>query len=361
MKNSIFEKITILRPLLILLIVTTHIQGSLYGSDLSNINLTFENFFHALLSSSIATSALPLLSVISGYLAAITYERNKYHKIINKKFYRILIPMIFWNLILAIYIYQSQAKGLPRRPDLILYPFNIKEWTLGTLSLFKLPANQPLYFLKELFICFLILPILNKISKIKVLTLISLAIISYMSVKGINLNLLIHRIDIYGFFIIGLFIYNKNNKNNKNNKKELSARIYSKTIKITYILLYIFISILFTIHLFKSDDPNNIYYIKLMTLIGPVALWFVSSYIKGTLKNFLTWISPASFPVFLGHILILNIFWDEWSSYFKSTPLTENYWVFWISSILICFTLMGSIAFIYRKSLILIKKYRIFS
>lgn len=350
MKNTNSEKITLLRPLLIFLVVTTHIQGSLYSSNLKAINFTAENFFHALLSHTIAISALPLLSIISGYLAAQTYNKNTYFKIINKKTYRLLIPMLFWNLILALYIYSSQAEGLPRRPDLILYPFNLKEWAMGLLSLFRLPANQPLYFLKELFICFLILPALNKISKTKTLTLLFLILISYMSVNLINLSGLIHRVDIYGFFVIGLFIFNhKISQPLKNQEKE-------KLFEYSYILAYIVFAITITLYFFNFTDQNSLYYRKILTLTGPLALWLIGDSIKGYLKKFLIWISPASFPVFLGHILILNIYWDEWSSYFKSTPITENYWLFWSSSFILCFLCMGLVAFLYRKVLTLIKK-----
>ena len=351
MKNTNSEKITLLRPLLIFLVVTTHIQGSLYSSNLNTINLTFENFLHALLSSTIAISALPLLSIISGYLAARTYNRYTYFETINKKFHRLLIPMLFWNLILALYIYHSQAHGLPRRPDLILYPFNFKEWSMGLIGLFRLPANQPLYFLKELFICFLLLPVLNKISKTKTLTLIFLLLISYMSVNLINLSGLIHRVDIYGFFVIGLFIFNnKISQPLKDQSKE-------KAFECVYILLYLIISILITLYFFNFTDPKNLYYKKILTLVGPLALWLIGNNIKGYVKSFLIWISPASFPVFLGHILILNIYWSEWSNHFKSTPLTENYWLFWISSFVLCFSCMGLIAFLYKKVLILIKSF----
>lgn len=352
MKNTMYDKITMLRPLLIFLVVTTHIQGNLYRPDLKNIELTIENFLNAFLSGTIAISALPLLSVISGYLAASTYKKYKYICIVEKKIYRILIPMIAWNLILAIYIYQSQRAGFPRRPDLILYPAEIKNWIFGLLGLFTLPANQPLYFLKELFLCFMLLPVFNWISKCNLLTIFILVIISYMSIKGINFNFF-HRIDIYGFFIIGLFIYNNKNR------MELFDFFKNKKHQIIYILIYFILAVLLTLYAFKETHSNFIYYMKIMTVLGPLAFWFSSSYIKGVFKKILIWISPVSFPVFLGHILILNVYWGIWTSYFKTTPISENYWIYWISSFIICFVFMGLMYFIYNKIIFVFNRFRV--
>lgn len=349
MKNSSSEKITILRPLLIFLIVSTHIQGNLYRPDIKDIEFTVENFLHALLSGSIAISALPLLSIISGYLAGRTYQKYSYSQTIKSKTSRLLFPMIFWNLVLAIYIYQSQALGFPRRPDLMLYPFNIENWLYGLLSLFKLPANQPLYFLKELFLCFTILPILYRISKNPTATILFLCVIAFMSVSSINLGGFFHRIDIYGFFVVGLFIYNHQEQINK------KSNLANKKNQYIFMFFYLILAIALTLYAFKKDNSNFIYYMKAMTVIGPLAFWLIGDYIRGYLKAFLKWLSPAAFPVFLGHILILNIYWDQWSGYFKATPITANYWIYWISSMVICYAVLGLSAVIYRKVLGLIK------
>lgn len=349
--NSLSERITLLRPILIFLIICTHIQGNLYRPDIKEIEFTIINFSHALLSGVIAVSALPLLSVISGYLAGLTYQKYGYKKTIVKKVYRILLPMIAWNFILALYIYSEQKSGIARRQDLILYPLNtdnLTNWIYGLLSLFKLPANQPLYFLKELFICFLAIPLLNIVSSKNWLFILFLIIISYLAISGINFGFF-HRIDIYGFFLIGLSIYNRlflyswykklNTKKNRN-------------------ILLIFFSIYCVLLCSYSLSSNREHFfiaMKILTLIGPLAFWVLSEFMPNKLKKFLIFISPASFGVFLGHILILNLYWDWWISYYRSTPITAGYWLFWCSSMLICFISMGAITYIYRKVIKTIK------
>lgn len=339
--NSISEKIKLLRPLLIFLIVTTHIQGSLYRPDLINIELEWSSFFHSYLSGIIAVSALPLLSVISGYLAAYTYKKYSYFQTLKDKINRILIPMLFWNLVLALYIYNFQSNGIDFRKDLILYPFNLDVWFYATTGILRLPANPPLYFLKELFTCFLLLPIFFNISNNKALTALAITAIAYMSVNNINLGFL-HRVDIYAFFLIGLFI-------NNNNIRENYEKYFTKKIKTLYLILFVILTSTLNLYAFKEENSNFIYYIKLITLVGPLAFWILSEHISGLLKCFLLWLSPISFSVFLGHILILNLYWSIWINNLKINPIKSHYWIYWLTSFILCYLLMGILNFIYKN------------
>lgn len=349
MQNTLSERISILRPLLIFLIVSTHIQGNLYRPDLKDLTYTTKNFIHAFISGALSASALPLLSIISGYLAVYTYKKYRYWATLQKKFMRILLPMLVWNLILALYIYDLQSQGIGFRADLVLYPVNIENWLYALLGLFRLPANPPLYFLRELFICFLLIPVFFTLSKSKIATAITVSLVAYMSVTGINLGFL-HRVDIYGFFLVGLFLHNHPDIG------ALYQRISTPMTQLIYVAAFTIALLLLTGYAFQAQHPNFIYYLKVATLIGPLAFWIISQHIQGALKRFLLWASPASFPVFLGHILFLNLYWNLWTSHFKATPFNGQYWLFWISSFVLCYLIMGAIGFLYRTSSAYVKQ-----
>lgn len=252
--------------------------------------------------------------------------------------------MLAWNLIAALYIYYLQSTGVHFRADLELYPFNLQHWVYGLIGLFKLPANPPLYFLRELFICFLLLPVFFTISKSKIATASAVIVVAYMSVTGINLGFL-HRVDIYGFFLVGLFL------NNHPDVAALFQRFNQPLVQGLYLAGFVIALLLLTGYAFKPEHANFIYYLKAITLIGPLAFWIISQYIGGPLKRFLLWVSPASFPVFLGHILFLNLYWKVWLRVFKTPPVTEHYWLFWFSSFILCYLIMGIAGFLYRKGL----------
>lgn len=338
------ERIKLLRPGLIFLIICTHIQGNLYRPDIKDIELNLVNYLHVLLSGVLAVSALPLLSIISGYLAGITLKKYGYWLTLYKKIIRILLPMLAWNLILALYIYNKQKTGLAWRSDLILYPFNLEtsmNWLYGLFSLFRLPANQPLYFLKELFICFLLIPVLFRASQKPLLCIALLLVVAYMAVSGTNFGFF-HRIDIYGFFLIGLAIYNRSflvtycqKFNTRKNRNLLTAAFAIYSISLSF-------------YAFQEQNQHFYALMKVSTLIGPLVFWILSGHTPSLLKRFLSFISPASFGAFLGHILILNVYWNTWVNYFKTTPLTDNYWLFWSSSMVLCFACMGIATYLYH-------------
>lgn len=141
MSNNYSERIAILRPLLILLIVATHVQGNLYRIDLKDVPLGVSSFFHALLSGSLAASALPLLSIISGYLAGYTFSRKSYGANMLKKADRIIVPMLFWNFLAIVYVMWMQGRGLPSRPDIPLLTGGPEVWFYALTGFFRLPAR----------------------------------------------------------------------------------------------------------------------------------------------------------------------------------------------------------------------------
>lgn len=327
--NNSSERITILRPLLIFLIVTTHVQGNLYRIDLKDVPLQFDSFLHALLSGAVASSALPLLSIISGYLAGYTFTRKPYGSNMLKKVDRILLPMLVWNLLAAVYVWWAQNKGLPNRPDIPLLTGGLDVWFYALTGIFRLPANPPLYFLRELFICFLFTPLLLKLVRSRLLFAAFFLFVAVCSIREINFGLF-HRIDIYGFFVLGLFLFQHQGR------LENSDFHQHKWFQAGWLILFIALACALTLYGFQ-DQPG--YFMPLrkgLTLVGPLAFWIVSGYVGGWFKQLLLWLSPVSFMVFLGHVIFLGLYWNGWVELFENDPLESYYWAYWISSIVFC-------------------------
>lgn len=327
MENSFSEKIKILRPLLILLVVITHIQGNLYRIDLRSIDLTWESFVHAFLSGVIAVIALPLLTIISGYLAGNTFNRYSYRKVLVNKFDRLIVPMLVWNFFGACYIFYMQSKGQQVRADLQLLQGDVINWFYALTGFFRLPANAPLYFLRELFICVLITPFLMRVAKSPILFSGFFVVITVMALKEINFNFF-HRIDIYAFYTFGLFLFL-----NPKNKIKI---VLQNSVKLKYVVFVVFIcsAVSLTLYGFRQTPDYFIPFRKAMTLIGPLVLWLLASHIKGKAKQLCIWLSPISFTLFLGHVLFLNVYWILWINIFKSSPIVRNYGLYWVTALL---------------------------
>ena len=326
--NNNSERITILRPLLILLIVTTHVQGNLYRIDLQDVPLQFDNFIHALLSGAVASSALPLLSIIAGYLAGHTFTRKPYGSSILTKVDRILMPMLAWNFLAAVYVLWEQGKGLPSRQDIPLLSGGMEIWFYALTGFLRVPANPPLYFLRELFICFLFAPLFLQLVRSRLLFAAFFLFVAVCAVKNINFGFF-QRIDIYGFFVLGLFLYRQQGT------FENTTLLQRKWFQLGWLLLFMVLACALTVYGFQDRPEHFLQLRKGLTLVGPLAFWIVSGYVGGWFKQLLLWLSPASFMVFLGHSAFLALYWQAWILLFKSSPLTRYYGAYWVSAVLL--------------------------
>lgn len=345
-RNTASERIALLRPVLIFLVMTTHIPGSMYRPDMIGRPLDVGNYLHAMLSGVIAVGALPLLSIISGYLALFTFQKYGYGQTLQKKFYRLFLPMLFWNLLFALYIYSVQASGTSFRPDLKLYPlFPLSvDWVLGVLALFKLPANPPLYFLRELLLCFVLLPLLSRAARRWYTAVPLMLLIAWMAVNRIHLYFFL-RIDIYGFFVLGLFL--------AHHRAELAGVrqwLSRAWVQVLYLAGCAVFAALLARYAFQVPNQNFFKLMKLGTLLAPLAFWMLSAYVVGWPKRFLLWVSPVSFAVFLGHVPVQSLMFSLWSNYFGRNPLEQDYFKFWSLSMLMCFLVMGLLWIAYTRA-----------
>ena len=97
--------IRVVRPFLIILMSFAHF-GIL--DQMSRINsaatLDFNNWMMVFLKACLAKSGVPLLSLISGYLAVVTLEKYGYFKVLLRKARRLVWPLFWSNLLFIILI-----------------------------------------------------------------------------------------------------------------------------------------------------------------------------------------------------------------------------------------------------------------
>ena len=102
-------------------------------------------------------TSVPLLTIISGYLLyTMSSARKDYAALIAGKFRTLLVPMWLWNGLLLIMVWASvQFRGAPV-PEFVVQagPLN------AILGLTDNPATLPLTFLRDMFVCALLSPVL---------------------------------------------------------------------------------------------------------------------------------------------------------------------------------------------------------
>lgn len=163
----------------------------------------------SLISNIICQIAVPIFFLISGYLF---YDKNKrYLQKLNKRTKTVLVPYFIWNgvafllllfiKILSVYINHKSTSGLIE----YIAPSNIIKCFIGNFNnqFTWQPINEPLWFIRDLYIMFLFYPIIYYILK-------------YVKIIGIGILSIFYIFNLYGlpclqiqtlyFFSIGIYI-----------------------------------------------------------------------------------------------------------------------------------------------------------
>lgn len=173
MKPQLSECISLARVLCILLLVYAHAQP--YSSGVPTTLLSQEGVIY-FLRLLLGQGSVPLLSVVSGYLLAKSMSARSFSDELKNKLYSLIVPLVLWNLI---YIFkeflEAGLAGIPAASD----------WPNAVLAISAAPAMMPLYFLRDVFVCFLMSPLLLlAVHKAPLLTIAALLINAILNADG---------------------------------------------------------------------------------------------------------------------------------------------------------------------------------
>jgi len=147
--------------------------------------------------------AVPLLSVISGYLFFVMLRDRAPSSatVLRRKFETLLFPMILWSAAL-IAMKASYAAALGGNAML---PQTAIQWTNALFGLTSEPFNKPLAFLRDIFVCVLIALLAYRVfirSPLAALLLMIAINVADFAVGGV----LLLRPPILTFYILGLIV-----------------------------------------------------------------------------------------------------------------------------------------------------------
>lgn len=327
------QRIALLRPLLIFMVIAVHLPGNRYRPDTHESIPGLESLPNVLLSGTLGMVAVPTLSVIAGYLAYHSLQRYPYATFIKRKVRHLLLPMLLWNLLLGMLLAYGQYHGVNPRGDLTLYPPNPEHWLAGLFGIGKLPANAPLYFLRELFIACLLMPLWLWAAKRPWRSFVLLGGLWWLAVNQLGAPF-IFRADIYFFFAAGVVL-----------AQHLTlAQVERRTVSMRTPLVLGGLGACLLMALYASITRAEHYLVllKALMLIGPLLFWHIGGLIQhlgwaAPLKRLLLVISPATFTIFLGHMFVIQLLWHG--------VLEQNYMAFYVQHYLVVWA--GLVATIY--------------
>tara|TARA_R110002072_G_scaffold154386_3_gene304200 strand:+ start:1032 stop:2177 length:1146 start_codon:yes stop_codon:yes gene_type:complete len=310
-QTQINDFIRFLRPVLILLVCAVHIPYIAgYTSETTALGSP-QTLFSVYLKDVIARGAVPLLTVISGYLAFYSFKKYSYKSFLLKKIQTLLIPFIVFNLITFFGLY-TLATLSGNNAGNINSIQTAKDFISAIFGFNRLPINPPLYFLRDLFIISIFAPLINIIVKKNYLLAACALIFIYINFDTIGVYAtfldaklgILNRSDMVIFFIFGYFFAQRNLSIPKPNNytAALSAKLY--------LLITLSICILIV-----AVKPSMFSYLKYRLVIGAVTLSFIPAiiagfiYIKDTFAaKLMLRFSVYSFTLFLTHIIFVHFF-----------------------------------------------------
>lgn len=142
--DPISRQIAIARVICILAVIYVHSPP--YGDHVPISMLSIDGVIW-LVREILARSSVPLLSIVSGFLT-VRLDAGSYADQLRKKAKTLLLPLLLWNIIAVAKDSVTPGGALPTLGDLPRL----------LLGLNGYPRLSPLYFLRDVFVCNLLLP-----------------------------------------------------------------------------------------------------------------------------------------------------------------------------------------------------------
>lgn len=292
------------------LIVLWHVQTPGISSG------GFAYILRVILSHGICRIAIPLFFIISGYLFFQNLERwNKkvWFGKLNRRLHTLLIPYLCWNVLGIAFICISQRLGASTANSgsiwdvfqdrgwlRLFWDSNriTEQWTpldvniLGIVMHKGMPANSPLWYIRDLMVLNLIAPFIFVF--VKHTRLFGIAMLGALYLLNIWLPM-------EGFSIIGFFFYSIGAYCAIRSKGLGDS--FQKVKMISYIGTVVFLS--FFVISFSQHWPSQ-YFQRLFQLFGAVATYNLATHVLQEKKVIQANLADCSFFVYASHILLLS-------------------------------------------------------
>ena len=215
-RNEREYSIDVVKALLIFLVVWGHAIQYLHGTDF--------NYWESPLYKFIYGFHMPLFALVSGHLMAGSYKRYSITKLFQKKSKQLLIPTICWELILTII-------------DIVLNVITHENNTVIWIVMrFINRCINDLWFLKAIFLTFLIVVLVEKCFKGNLFVYFILSLFTLMLPKNYNLAYYGYLLP---FYIIG-FKFGTKTKIWNNSLSRKNRLIIFVLCALAYILMLVF-------------------------------------------------------------------------------------------------------------------------
>ncbi len=324
--QNLSSRINLMRIILISGIVFVHVPHNPETSPFLGV-YGFFDWIRVFLGDALFRIGVPCLSAISGYLL---FRRGMqafdYLATVKSKTKTVLLPFILWNgaLFLAVLLLQRFEVGLGYFPD--LWNATTREIISHGAALEELPVNVPLYFLRDLFVCILLSPLLAFL--VKRFALVTLAVLLIITAWPDLTLFIVQKKSILFSFTLGIAL-----ALHKVDLKTLDPYAGRITVAVLLAAASLATGLYFTgpEFTFELNLLRN-----LLAVFGAMGLWASSSLlIQSRTGRRLSETGSLSFWIFCAHYPLLVIMWMVWN---RGGP--DFYPAFYVGAVLLSFAIL---------------------
>lgn len=252
-------------------------------------------------SDILGRASVPALSIISGFLIVNSLDKsNNWLSFAKSKIEKLIVPLVLWNLLMIIFsllvFWAISSKTSQMRiltsEDITVFKALDLVTGIGYNSI-----TRPLNFLRDIFVCALLSPLLVYLCRLNKLIFLFL---TWTLCLSFNIKPIIMRDGILMFFAIGIVI-------GLNNEKVFCLSRSKILILLTAVLSLLSSSILDES---QSYEQLTEYFFRLFVASAfMVTSHFIAVNIKqGNARK----LGRYSFPLFLSHSIIFTFLWGCW-------------------------------------------------
>lgn len=279
----------------------------------SELNLySWDNFgyLRGYIQIGLLKTAASTLTIISGYLCFWSGFDREPMLFLRKKYMTLFVPMLLWNIPMAILILSFQRNGqyLEKYDDLT--SGNILKWSNALLGLTENPANEPLHFLRNLIACNLIA--LCVATPFRKCPFYSFAIILIVGIFNLDWYLVIRNDILVGFFLGALIA-----------SRRIDATSIDFLLPITVPIYLISAFLIF----YFNVGFESLWWMG-HRLLGFLAAWPLIGYLNKTAFRKISKYSQFSFFMFLSHYYVEIMLFHLFSQIFY----IDKFYIFFILS-----------------------------
>jgi len=320
------DRISMARMLCVLGMIFVHVPDGLSGTPIYSFNTASLSFFlEGFLVEGPGRASAALLSIVSGYLAATALARSgaTVKGLYKKRFESIVTPMVFWGVLTCVvYLgvslirptFLASANSLL---DVLNFVFFFTEMPLG--------ATMHLAFLRDLFVCILLSPVLLIAVQRMPWVLLPMLALFYLFSHDQNSIVILRPLILFAF-TIGLLLAVR--QVNLKALDQYGPVFIALAVVATALIMMVnggaAAGLVQTFNTQGMDFKEIVLY-PVSRLFGSLAIWtLIPMFMGGRFQSLILKFSPYLFAAFCSHYLMLTLlYFGLWQPVFgdRSSPV----------------------------------------